>query len=52
MIKLVELFGGIGAVRKALERENIEFESVGYVEIDKNACKSYIMLYIMKTIHL
>jgi DNA (cytosine-5)-methyltransferase 1 len=45
VIKLVELFGGIGAVRKALERENIEFESVGYVEIDKNACKSYNALY-------
>lgn len=45
MIKLVELFGGIGAVRKALERESIEFESVGYVEIDKNACKSYNALY-------
>lgn len=45
MIKIVELFGGIGAVRKALERENIEFESVGYVEIDKNACKSYNALY-------
>lgn len=45
MIKLVELFGGIGAVRKALERENIEFESVGYVEIDKNTCKSYNALY-------
>ena len=45
MIKLVELFGGIGAVRKALDRENIEFESVGYVEIDKNACKSYNALY-------
>lgn len=45
MIKLVELFGGIGAVRKALERENVEFESVGYVEIDKNACKSYNALY-------
>lgn len=45
MIKLVELFGGIGAVRKALERENIEFESVGYVEIDKNACKSYNAIY-------
>ena len=45
MIKLVELFGGIGAVRKALERENMEFESVGYVEIDKNACKSYNALY-------
>lgn len=45
MIKLVELFGGIGAIRKALERENIEFESVGYVEIDKNACKSYNALY-------
>lgn len=45
MIKLVELFGGIGAVRKALERENIEFESVGYVELDKNACKSYNAIY-------
>ena len=45
MIKLVELFGGIGAVRKALERENIEFESVGYVEIDKNACKSYNAIF-------
>ena len=45
MIKLVELFGGIGAVRKALERENIEFESAGYVEIDKNACKSYNAIF-------
>ena len=45
MIKLVELFGGIGAVRKALERENIEFYSAGYVEIDKNACKSYNAIF-------
>lgn len=28
-----------------LEKENIEFESVGYVEIDKNACKSYNAIY-------
>lgn len=34
MIKIVELFGGIGAVRKALDRENIEYKSVGYIEAD------------------
>ena len=45
MIKIVELFGGIGAVRKALDRENIEYKSVGYVEIDKNACKSYNAIF-------
>lgn len=45
MIKIVELFGGIGAVRKALDREHIEYQSVEYVEIDKNACKSYNALY-------
>lgn len=45
MIKIVELFGGIGAVRKALDRENIEYKSVGYVEIDKNTCKSYNAIF-------
>lgn len=45
MIKIVELFGGIGAVRKALDREHIEYQSVGYVEIDKNACKSYNAIF-------
>ncbi len=41
MIKLLELFGGIGACSKALERLNIEHEVVDYVEIDKYAVKSY-----------
>ena len=41
MIKILELFGGIGACSKALERLNIEHEIVDYVEIDKYAVKSY-----------
>ena len=40
-LRVVEYFGGIGAVRKALERLNIPFEVVDYVEIDENAVKSY-----------
>lgn len=40
-LKILELFGGIGACSKALERLNIEHEVVDYVEIDKYAVKSY-----------
>lgn len=40
-LKLLELFGGIGACSKALERLNIDYEIVDYVEIDKYAVKSY-----------
>lgn len=36
-IKLLELFGGIGACSKALERIGIDYELVDYVEIDKYA---------------
>ena len=32
MIKLLELFGGIGACSKALERLGIDYEVVDYVE--------------------
>ena len=39
--KVLELFGGIGACSKALERLNIEHEVVDYVEIDKYAVKSF-----------
>ena len=35
MIKILELFGGIGACSKALERLGIEYEIADYVEIDK-----------------
>lgn len=44
-IKLIELFGGIGSPRKALERLRIPFESIDYVEIDKYAVKSYNAMY-------
>ena len=40
-IKVLELFGGIGAIRKALERQNILHKVVDYVEIDKAAVRSY-----------
>ena len=41
MIKILELFGGIGACSKALERLKIDYEIVDYVEIDKYAVKSF-----------
>ena len=44
-LKILELFGGIGACSKALERLNIEHEVVDYVEIDKYAVKSYNAIY-------
>lgn len=40
-IKLLELFGGIGACSKALERIGVDYELVDYVEIDKYAVASY-----------
>src|SRR5699024_12758809 len=44
-MKLVELFGGIGAIRKAYINSKLPFEIVDYVEIDKNSVKSYNALY-------
>lgn len=41
MLKILELFGGIGACSKALERLGIEYEIADYVEIDKYAVSSY-----------
>ena len=41
MIKVLELFAGIGACSKALERIGIEHEIVDAVEIDKYAIKSF-----------
>lgn len=41
MIKVLELFGGIGACSKALERLGIEYEIADYVEIDKYAVASF-----------
>lgn len=41
MLKVLELFGGIGACSKALQNLKIPFEIVDYVEIDKYATKSF-----------
>lgn len=41
MLKIIELFGGIGACSKAIERLGIPYEIVDYVEIDKYAVKSF-----------
>ena len=40
-LKILELFGGIGACSKALEKLKIDYEIVDYVEIDKYAVKSF-----------
>ena len=40
-LKLLELFGGIGACTAALKRLGIDFEVADYVEIDKYAVASY-----------
>ena len=45
MLKLFSLFSGIGAFEKAFERLNIDFELVGFSEIDKFAIKSYCAIH-------
>lgn len=44
-VKLLELFGGIGAPRKALENLGWNYESVDYVEIAPNSVKGYNAIY-------
>lgn len=40
-LKVIELFGGIGACSKALENLGIDYEIADYVEIDKYAVASF-----------
>lgn len=40
-MRVLELFGGIGACSKALERIGVDYEIADYVEIDKYAVKSF-----------
>lgn len=44
-IKILELFGGIGAIRKAFERQKIPHKVIDYVEIDKYAVASYNAMF-------
>lgn len=43
--ELIELFGGIGSPRKALQRQGFNFKTIDYVEIDKYAVKSYNAIF-------
>ena len=44
-MKYISLFSGIGAFEKALERLGINYELVGFSEIDKYASKSYCAIH-------
>ena len=45
MIKILELFGGIGAPRKALQNLGVDVKSIDYVEIDAKAVASYNAIF-------
>lgn len=45
MIKILELFGGIGSPRKALINLGINHKAIDYVEIDEKAVRAYNALY-------
>ncbi len=44
-MKFFSLFSGIGAFEKALKNLGVDFELVGYCEIDKYASKSYSAIH-------
>lgn len=44
-MKVLSLFSGIGAFEKSLENVNIDFETVGTSEIDKDAMVSYAAIH-------
>lgn len=45
MIKILKLFGGIGAPRKALLQLGYDVKSIDYVEIDEKAVRSYNAIF-------
>ena len=45
MLKVLSLFSGIGAFEKALKNIGIDFELVGFSEIDKYAAASYCAIH-------
>lgn len=45
MIKTLSLFSGIGGFEKALKNIGVEYDLVGYSEIDKYASKSYSVIH-------
>lgn len=45
MIQILELFGGIGAPRKALINLGVNHKSIDYVEIDEKAVRTYNAMF-------
>ncbi|MBZ9608657.1 DNA cytosine methyltransferase [Clostridium estertheticum] len=45
MIQILELFGGIGSPRKALNNLDIPVKAIDYVEIDEKAVRSYNAIF-------
>ena len=45
MIKILELFGGIGSPRCALRNIGVPVKSIDYVEIDEAAVRSYNAMF-------
>ncbi len=51
MIKILELFGGIGSPRIALRNIGIPVKAIDYVEIDEKAVKSYNAMFAKELKH-
>ena len=45
MLKILELFGGIGSPRIALRNMGVPVKAIDYVEIDENAVRSYNAMF-------
>ena len=45
MIKILELFGGIGSPRAALRNLGVPTKAIDYVEIDEQAVRSYNAMF-------
>jgi DNA (cytosine-5)-methyltransferase 1 len=45
LIKILELFGGIGSPRKAMLNLGVKHKAIDYVEIDEKAVRAYNALY-------
>ena len=45
MVNVLSLFSGIGAFEKALQNLGVEYNLVGYCEIDKYAAKAYSLIH-------
>ena len=44
-LRICHLFAGVGAPEMALDKLNVDYDNVGYSEIDKFAIKSYIAIH-------